>query len=56
MEISGASSAAAAQASTTVAIEVQKKAQDVQAQTAETLIESVPDPMSSVGQNIDVTA
>ena len=56
MEISGASSAAAAQATTTVAIEVQKKTQDIQAQTAETLIGSLPDPTSSVGQNIDVKA
>jgi len=43
-------------ANTTVAIEVQKKTQDVQAETATTLINSVPDPDSSVGQNIDVKA
>jgi len=53
MEISGVSSAAT---TTTVAIEVQKKTQDVQAQTAETLIGALPDPTSSVGQNIDVKA
>ena len=41
MEVSGASSAAAQ--TTTVAIEVQKKTEDVQAQNAATLIESVPD-------------
>ena len=56
MEISAASSAAAVSATTSVAIEVQKKAQDVQAQTAATLIEGLPDPDSSVGQNIDVKA
>lgn len=55
MEISGASSAAAS-ASTTVAIEVQKKAQDVQKEAAATLIEALPDPTSPVGQNIDVKA
>jgi len=55
MEISGASSAAA---STTVAIEVQKKTQDLQKETAASLIEALPqvDPASSLGQNINVTA
>lgn len=53
MEISGAS---AATASTTVAIEVQKKAQIVQAEAAATLIEALPDPTSPKGQNINVTA
>lgn len=56
MDISAASSAASVSASTSVAIEVQKKSQDVQAQMAETLIEALPDPTSSVGQNIDVKA
>jgi len=55
MDISGASSATAAQ-STTVAIEVQKKTQDIQKQTADTLMGSLPDPTSPVGQNIDVKA
>lgn len=54
MEISGTSSAA--HINTTVAIEVQKKSQALQEQTAATLIESLPDPTSSRGQNIDVTA
>jgi len=54
MEISGASSSAAA--STTIAIEVQKKSQEVQKETAATLIEALPDPASPVGQNIDVKA
>jgi hypothetical protein len=53
MEISGAQSASPA---TTVAIEVQKKSQEVQAETAATLIQSVPDPDSSLGQTIDVNA
>ncbi|MDX2464994.1 MAG: putative motility protein [Porticoccus sp.] len=56
MEISGASLSTAATQATSVAIEVQKKTQDIQAQTAETLIGSLPDPTSSVGQNIDVNA
>lgn len=54
MDISGVSSAAAAP--TTVAIEVQKKTQDIQQQTVETLVGSLPDPDSSVGQNVDVKA
>lgn len=53
MEISGASSPAQV---TSVAVEVQKKTQDLQAQTADTLIGSLPDPTSPVGQNIDVKA
>lgn len=55
MDISGVA-VPSAPASTTVAIEVQKKAQDVQAQTAETLIDAVPDPTSAKGQNVDVRA
>lgn len=55
MDVSGVA-VPSAPANTTVAIEVQKKAQDVQAQVAETLIKSVPDPASSKGQNIDVKA
>ena len=58
MEVSGASSAVAQ--TTTVAIEVQKKSEDVQAQNAAMLIESVPEaaPQSGgpLGGNIDVTA
>lgn len=57
MEISGASSAAV---STSIAVEVQKKTEDVQAQNAATLIESVPEaaPQSSgsLGGTIDVNA
>ena len=56
MEISAGQSSVAATASTTVGIEVQKKAQEVQAQTAATLIQSVPDPDSALGQTIDVNA
>jgi putative motility protein YjfB-like len=55
MDVSSASSATAS-VSTTVAIEVQKKTQDIQKQTADTLIGSLPDPTSAVGQNIDVKA
>ena len=54
MDVSGTSAAAAT--SSTVAIEVQKKSQDIAEQTASDLIASVPDPDSSVGQNIDVMA
>lgn len=58
MEVSGASSSAVQ--ATTVAIEVQKKSQDVQAQNAAMLIESVPAaaPQSngSLGGTIDVKA
>lgn len=55
MEISGASSTAATQ-STTIANEVQKKTQDIQKQSVETLVSALPDPSSPVGQNIDVKA
>lgn len=55
MDISGTSSAAA-NASTTVAIEIQKKTQDIQKEMAATLIGALPDPMSSLGQNIDTKA
>ena len=54
MEISGVSIAAESTA-TTVANEVQKKTQEIQEQTAEQLIEAVPDPDSNVGGNVDVT-
>lgn len=39
---------------TTVAIEVQKKTEEIEQQQASELIASVPDPDSSVGQNIDI--
>ncbi|MBL1275431.1 MAG: putative motility protein [Ectothiorhodospiraceae bacterium] len=55
MDISGASSVSAGQP-TTIAIEVQKTAQDVQKQTAETLLEALPDPSSPLGQNLNVNA
>lgn len=55
MEVSGASSVAASN-STTVAVEVQKKSQEIQKETAETLIKAVPDPSSSKGQNVDILA
>jgi len=52
MDISGASSVAT-NTSTSVAIEIQKKTQDIQKKIAASLIEALPDPMSSLGQNID---
>jgi hypothetical protein len=39
---------------TTVAIEVQKKTQDIEQQQASQLISSLPDPDSSLGHNIDI--
>ena len=56
MEISAAHPSVAATASTTVGNEVQKKAQEVQEQTAAALIQSVPDPDSALGHKIDVNA
>ena len=57
MEISGAaSSIPSVTQGGSVATEVQKKVEEVQEQTAETLIQSVPDPDSSLGQNLNVTA
>ena len=55
MDISGVSIATAS-ANTPVAIEVQKKTQDLQKETAAALIEALPDPASPVGQNVDVKA
>lgn len=55
MEISGVA-VPTTPANTTVAAEVQKNTQEVQAQTAETVNKAVPDPDSSKGHNIDVTA
>ncbi len=54
MAVSGTSAAAAT--SSTVAIEVQKKTQEIAEQTASALVNSVPDPDSSVGHNVDVMA
>jgi hypothetical protein len=56
MEISSSTSAPAVTQATTVANEVQKKTEEVQEQNAQTLVQSVPDPDSSLGQNVDVTA
>ena len=57
MEISGAvSSIPSVTQGGSVATEVQKKVEEVQEQTAETLIKSLPDLDSSLGQNIDVKA
>lgn len=61
MEIAGVSTPAAQTASSasnspdTVSNQVQRKTQEVQEQNAERLIESVPDPDSNVGHNIDIT-
>lgn len=57
MEISGIStySSYASQASPDqVAVEVEKKAMEIQEQTADEMLDTVPDSSSSKGQNIDV--
>jgi len=57
MDVSGTSSVSAATSiNTSVAIEVQKKTQEIQKETVASLIEALPDPMSSLGQNIDTKA
>lgn len=61
MEIAGVSTAAAqatSSASNTpdpVGNKVLRKALDIQEQTAAQLIESVPDPDSNVGHNVNIT-
>lgn len=60
MEIAGVSAPAvqsvnsASNTPDTVGNQVQRKTQEIQEQTAEQLIESVPDPDSNVGHNIDI--
>jgi hypothetical protein len=60
MEIAGVSTPAAQSVNSasntpdTVGNQVQRKTQEIQEQTAEQLIESVPDPDSNVGHNIDI--
>ena len=59
MEISGVSIAASQNASNTpdaVSNELLKKTLDIQQQSAAQLIESVPDPDSKLGHNVDVKA
>lgn len=63
MEVSGvsltspnAASSAPAGDPVAAAVSVQKKALEIQEQSANALIESIPDPDSSVGQNVDVRA
>ena len=60
MDVSGVSSSNVqqTQSSTKAQAEilVQKKAMEIQEQSASELIEAVPDAESPVGQNIDVTA
>ena len=53
MEISGASSAGAGGS---IAIKVQRENEEIQKQNTQTLIEALPDPTSSLGQNINVKA
>lgn len=52
MEIAGASTNAGA----SIAIKVKNQTEDLQKENAQKLIESLPDPDSSVGQNINVKA
>lgn len=60
MEIAGVSTAAAQAASSTsntpdpVGNQMLRKALDIQEQSAAQLIESVPDPDSNVGHNVDI--
>jgi len=58
MEISGIATTTATQATqnSQTGVAVHKKALEIQEQTATQLIESLPDPTSRVGQNIDVKA
>ena len=53
MEISGVTSASSGGS---IAIKVQKENEEIQKQNAQTLIEALPDPDSSLGQNINVKA
>jgi hypothetical protein len=61
MDIAGVSTGIAQAVSSTsntpdpVGNKMLRKALDIQEQTASQLIESVPDPDSNVGQNIDIT-
>jgi hypothetical protein len=61
MEISGVSFETAQsltathRAHETAAAKLHNKALEIQEQTANQLIQSVPDPDSNVGQNVDVT-
>ena len=52
MEISGASSTAGV----SIPVKVKNEVEDLQKENAQKLVESVPDPDSSVGQNVDVKA
>lgn len=52
MEISGSS--VAANASASIAAKVKNQTEDLQKENAQKLIESVPDPLSAVGQNVNV--
>ncbi|WP_455204073.1 YjfB family protein [Kaarinaea lacus] len=60
MEITGISTAAVQSAATAssnqdvVATKMLKKTLDIQEQTASQLIESIPDPDSNLGQNINI--
>jgi hypothetical protein len=57
MEISGVSIAASQNASNTpdaVSNEILKKTLDIQQQSAAQLIESVPNPDSKLGHNVDI--
>lgn len=55
MDISGVSSVAAS-ANGSIATKAIQETQDIQKEAAQTLIESLPDPESSLGQNINVKA
>lgn len=57
MNISAVSaSASTAPSGDAVAISVMKKSQDIEKTTANQLLEALPDPMSPLGQKINVTA
>jgi hypothetical protein len=55
MDVSSASSQAAS-ANVSLAVKARNETMDMQEKNAATLIESLPDPSSSVGQNINVRA
>lgn len=58
MEISGISTSQpqpSAPVAEQVALEVEKKAQDIAESSSQEMVESIPDSSSSLGQHVDVT-
>jgi len=55
MEISGISNINPASQNTDVSTKVLKKALDIEQQSAQQLIEAIPDLNSPIGQNVNIT-